>query len=211
MVDAVPEEAPILRVDFYLIDGFPFAPPTGDILYRRNGEFGIIELKFARLFPQEQTLRTERGTTKMDRGPKRWEFQLTAGDLTLVQLEFLEKGLMTLVFIGEFMDKVEGLEILKEKKIKLNVERDIQKFHDLFGQDKINYSYLIINQKNYSNYDGYIKSLKPTPIKRAGRVIAYKISLRFGRMWNEFTPPEQRYQAVRSRICSEIVKQVFGV
>ncbi|NVM29186.1 MAG: hypothetical protein HWN65_10115 [Candidatus Helarchaeota archaeon] len=189
--------------DPILINGFPFVPPTGDILYRRNGEFETLELKFA-------TMRSQ-----VDRGS--YYRALTSGELTLLQLDLLRRGVLTLVFIGEIVRDPSKWGITidrrpKGKRPKSEPEEEIKKLRGLFGQEKICYEYIIINQKNLNFYDGYFNKLRPQNIKsRTGRVVAKKIMLRLEKMVDEMTSPEERYCSIKSKLCLEIVKNLFKV
>ncbi len=186
--------------DPYYYKGFPFVPPTGDILVKENEKLHTYELKY----PTMRALKDQRTGTLYYR-------ILGSAELLVRQKEFLERGLLTLIVIGEMVQDVSQWEISEGRKPLSEIEEDIAKLRDLFGQDKIPYTFVIITKENYHRYESYINSIKPQAIKKKGEVFTYKFPLRLEKIVSELTPVEEVGFAVRSRLCIEIIKRLFGI
>ena len=186
--------------DPYNYKGFPFVPPTGDILTKKDKKLHTYELKYPRMREQK-----DRRTGTL------YYRILKSAELTLRQKEFLERGLLTLIIVGEMVTDASRWGISEGRKPQSEVLEDIGKLHELFGQDKIPYTFVIITKENYPRYESYFNSLKPQLIKRKGKVIAKKLALRLEKIVNEFTPAEEVGYAVRSKLCLEITKRLFGI
>ncbi len=195
--------------DPYYYKGFPFVPPTGDILYRRNGVLGTIELKFARL--RATAPKSSTGGRKHAIGAKLHYLMMKEMDLTLLQLEFLKKGLLTLILVGEKVSNFKKWGIIKEGKSLSEIEDDMKKLRELFGNERIPYTYIIVNNNSLSDYEGYLNSLKPSKMTVKGKTVGYKLRLSFPKIVDVLTPSEKQEYALRSRLSQEIRKRLFGI
>ncbi|NVM29187.1 MAG: hypothetical protein HWN65_10120 [Candidatus Helarchaeota archaeon] len=189
--------------EYVYVGRFPFVPMTGDILHKDQNIFRSIELKFTKMYPQKDS-----------KVIGKYYRVLRPLRIQPIQLELIENGLMTLVLIGELVEHPENFGIAMDygesAKLRDACVEDIQILRDAYGRDELDYAYIIINQENFGDYRNYFESLALIEKREGGKIIGYRKTIRFPKLYRTLTPPERCFQAVRSVLCLEIVRRIFS-